>query len=333
MNSHPQHIIEVSERFFFEEALPRLMNDFPEEAPFFGAGLVGNGSNCFGFDDELSRDHDWGIDFLLWLPQNKLSALQPTLREWKQLLFNEYKQYEGFPFYDAGPYGVHANIVSPESFYASLIGCPAVPQTIAEWRRIPEENLALATNGRIFCDPVGAFSATREGLLAYYPHDLWLKRIAAHCAAAAQTGQYNFLRCAQRKDHLTKQLVLSRFAEEAIALVFLLNRTYKPYYKWAARKMSELPLLSEHITPLLNSLFFGPKEQAEPPQGSTILFPLDESDKACAAICEKICRLLADELRRQGLTSTKDDYLLAHAQEIQAQVQDSFLASLPIQYS
>jgi hypothetical protein len=40
-----------------------------------------------------------------------------------------------------------------------------VPSTLAEWRSLPETYLATATNGRVFADPLGEFTAFRDGSL------------------------------------------------------------------------------------------------------------------------------------------------------------------------
>ena len=66
-------------RAFFEEIRPALQRDFPELYAELAAGLVGNGSECFGYDDAISRDHDWGVALQLWLPEEERGSI-PALQ-------------------------------------------------------------------------------------------------------------------------------------------------------------------------------------------------------------------------------------------------------------
>ena len=60
--------LELSRAYFEEYGRPMLEKDFPQLLPFLAAGLTGSGSECFGFDDNISQDHDFEPGFCLFLP-------------------------------------------------------------------------------------------------------------------------------------------------------------------------------------------------------------------------------------------------------------------------
>ena len=61
--------LKISEMFFEEYGLPMLEKEFPEYKDEIAVGLVGQTSECFGYDDFISRDHDYAPGFWLWLPE------------------------------------------------------------------------------------------------------------------------------------------------------------------------------------------------------------------------------------------------------------------------
>jgi tetratricopeptide (TPR) repeat protein len=67
---------------------------FPEYAGKIAIGLVGEGSDCFKYDDKLSRDHDWGPDFCMWVTEDTYKQIGSKLQEAYEQLPKEYKGFQ-----------------------------------------------------------------------------------------------------------------------------------------------------------------------------------------------------------------------------------------------
>ena len=164
-------------RYYYETAGKQaLERQVPDLVPRLAIGLAGEGSECFGLDDELKH----GV---------QVQAV-----------------YRGLPDAVAGFSVRKSGIMSSgrvgclciEDWYRRYTGYAHGPETLAQWRQIPESFLATATNGEIFADPLGVFMSIRQKLLAYYPEDIRIKKIVARAATMAQAGQYNYPRCVRR---------------------------------------------------------------------------------------------------------------------------------------
>ena len=71
--------LQLSEDYFNTFGLPLIQDKFSEHADRIAVGLVGDGSECFGFDDEFSRDHDWGPGFCIWLTETDVTEIGKAL--------------------------------------------------------------------------------------------------------------------------------------------------------------------------------------------------------------------------------------------------------------
>ena len=307
--------LELSKAYWETCARPLFRRELPAFLERAAVGLVGEGSECFGFDDEMSRDHDWGPGFCLWLPEGEWDQWG----EAERLLARLPDVYEGFPARMAPERRMgRVGPLSVEGFYARFIGMPQPPQTWKHWRAIPEQFLAVSTNGEVFCDGLGAFTAFREALLTYYPEDVRLKKIAARCMGMAQAGQYNLLRSLRRGETATAMLAAARFSEQALSMVFLLNKRFMPFYKWAHRGAAQLPLLGNEAASCV-----------------TALVGLDwrlgqRVENTAGDIVESLCSAVADRLRAEGLSDAGGDWLLEHGPSVQSRIETPELRRMPV---
>jgi hypothetical protein len=297
--------LEIAEKYFWEYGAPMIEQKFGNYKNNIAAGLVGEGSQCYGFDDEISRDHDWGPEFCLWLNYQDYTAIGTQLTDELTRLPTH---FEGFGRREISEWGKgRVGVFEIGNFYKRFIGIDHVPNSLREWRIIPETSLAAATNGKVFTDPSGEFARFRDGLKSFYPEDVRLKKMASRCMAIAQLGQYNYRRCIERKEFVAAQYIEAQFYAQTISLVFLLNLQYTPFYKWMHLAMKGLPVLGDVVYRLLNEI-------------ATSL----GTGKKMRQI-EETCAVIIDELRKEGLSDSSSAFLLDHGPIIQSKIQDSEL--------
>lgn len=83
-----------------------------------------------------------------------------------------------------------------------------------EWLYTPEHYFLTASDGEVWEDKLGVFSAVRETLLRGFPEDVRKKKLAARAAMMAQAGQYNFARCIDRRENGARAVCRFRLCEK-----------------------------------------------------------------------------------------------------------------------
>ena len=82
-------------RAYFEERVrPALEKEYPDILKKAAFGLFGYGSDCYGFDDVYSRDHDWGPGVCIWLRRSDHEKYSEELKKWYETLDKSFRGYE-----------------------------------------------------------------------------------------------------------------------------------------------------------------------------------------------------------------------------------------------
>ena len=308
--------LELSEKFYIEYGLSLLEKSFPDVLRVAAIGLCGSGSECFGYDDEISRDHDFEPGFCIFIPDESVVD-EKTAFELEKAYSSLPKSFMGYERSTVGAVGGHRHgEIRLNSFLAEKTGTIDGILQLKDWFYIPEQALAELTNGKIFRDDSGCFTEIRERL-SYFPEDVRLKKLAGNLLLMGQAGQYNYLRCVKRGETAAAQLAIGEFAKSAINVMFLLNRKYVPYYKWSFRALRELGLLS-HLHIDLEHLISSDNTEAEV--------------KLKKQLIEKICMEIFSELKEQGLTKFMGTQAEGHAYAVNNEIQNNDLRNRHILY-
>ena len=283
--------LEIAKDFFLNWGMPFLEEEFPQLTERIAAGRFA-GSDVLGADDPLSRDHNWGPQFSLFLSENDFDRFGEQLSE--RMNNNAPSRWKGYWVEGAGD--KHVLVENVPHWIQEKIGFVKLPQSDTDWNIIVrhrgvggtvearESALYYLKHGALWLNNNEEFALWRK-VLEKYPESVWYARLTEECFRLWQYGQYNFIqRVAKRGDPIAISMCLGKFVEGVMRMMLLLHGNYTPYWKWLAHEFRKLDCAS-HYAPLLESLLGSADtiEQAE--------------------IVEKICHAIYQELLSLGVVT------------------------------
>lgn len=302
--------LELAESYYREFGEPMLEREFPEVLASSAIGLAGEGSECLGYDDEISRDHDFEPGFCIFIPDESRVD-----RRTEYLLERAYHslpdEYMGCRRQRVKPVGgARHGVIRQSDFLQRHTGNKTGSLSVDEWFSVPEYAIGEAVNGKIFRDDCGEFSAVRAGLRDM-PEPVRLKKLAGKLLIAGQSGQYNYGRCISHGENGAAVLAADEFVRSAANVLFLLNGKYMPYYKWCFRALRDISGDGEKLERVL----------------------LSDSEKTRSELIEECCLSIIRQLRSFGLYDGISNDLEYAAYKVNDRISDGDIRNLHILYA
>jgi hypothetical protein len=266
--------IELSRRFYAEIVRPWLATVAPGLP--HSAALIGYGSELLGFDDEMSRDHNWG-------PRVHIFLSRDDFAEHARRLVDEFASATPADFLGepigwrnrphpaandseaAGDIRHGLEVHTLEGTLERLLALRSLDDlSPLTWLGFAEQKLLAVTAGAVFHDDRDRLTTVRRQL-AFFPHDVWLYKIACQWRRIAEEQAF-VGRAGQVGDDLGSRVIAARLVHDVMRMAFLLSRQYAPYAKWFGSAFARLPLSAE-LTPLLMRAL---GEEAWKPRGEAL---------------------------------------------------------------
>lgn len=287
--------LQLAEAYYETYGRQMIATRFPAYENKIAVGFVGPGSDCFGFDDKISRDHDWGPGFCLWVTDETWEEIGESLQQAYGELPDEFMGYRRTARVNAlGKRGV----LRISEFYEGLLGAKTYEEI--SWKEVSDASFAAAVNGKVFRDEEGIFSGFRRKLQEGYPKDILYLKIAQSATKFAQSAEYNFPRMLDRGDKLTANMMVWDGIREAMLLQHYIEDRYPPHEKWLRTSL----LLSDtgrKVTEFLERI---------------CLSVAGDGSELLRQQLERLGDFFAREMYGLDIISDIDSYLAAHSEEL-----------------
>ncbi|PIP01224.1 DUF4037 domain-containing protein [Pleomorphomonas carboxyditropha] len=240
--------IELSRLFYRDVVRPWLNKAFPDLR--HDAGIFGYGSELLGFDDDISRDHNWGPRVQLVIRPADFPAHAAAIVDG----FDAVKpaSFLGEPIgYRSRP---HPPIVADDALGRPSHGVevftaagilrtrldldPTAPLDALTWLSLPEQRLVELTAGEVFHSDLGELARLRE-TLGRSPRDVTLYKLATQWRRIDDEQAF-IGRAGLAGDDLGSRIIAARLARDIMRIGFLLEGRYPPYAKWFGSAFARL---------------------------------------------------------------------------------------------
>jgi hypothetical protein len=253
--------LELARLYYAEAVRPILEAEFPHLA--HSAGLIGPGSEVLGFDTEMSADHSWGPQVVVFLSERDHGRYAEQVHE--TLGYKLPYTFRGYPTHFeeltgepgtlmprvAGirPINHRVQVTTLHGFVQrhSGIDLDQGPD-VHDWLVVPEQKLRTLVAGAVYHDGLHVLAPMRR-MLAHYPHDLWLYLLSAQWRRIGQEEPF-VGRAGVVGDDVGSAVIAARLVRDVMRLCLLMERQYAPYPKWFGSAFAQLDC-APGLTPLL----------------------------------------------------------------------------------
>ena len=286
--------LELCRKYFEAFGKPVLKNNFSDILDNIACGMAGDGSECLGYDDDISEDHDFGPGFCIFINDNVSEEDENRLRKMYELLPKSFMGKERLETIEGrGRVGV----IRVKNFLKKATGFDHIPKGWAEWQYTVDENLITFINGEIFMDNSGFMGNLRKHIKKDQPSFVHLRKLAMQLELMAKHGQYSFERALKRSDKTGAFIAKSEFLKATMRAVNIIHGKYAPYAKWLRRSLDDIKDAGE-IGKLIDKLSASSVSEKDIP------------------VIEKICEIVREGLKSRGLAFSDETYLKVQAMEI-----------------